>query len=128
MNEHLLHELPATYPQHERRIVAWNRDDESGLFSYCTLCAWDSDNIKDWVLHLEAVTKEHFAGVIERDRLSPQPKDGDLIPTTQYTADGVPGTTVERYGDETGKTLLELDEIDRKDYADTELDPEGNPV
>ncbi len=118
MNEHLLHKLPATYPQHERRILV----GEDWSVSYCTVCAWYirvdtppnfADVLTEWAIHLDAVTKEHFAGVVERDRLSPQPTDGELIATMQYDADGLPTTAVEHHH----HALL-----------DTPLDTEGHPV
>ncbi len=120
MNEHLLYGVRATHPQHERRIVAWVGSDfpENGLFSYCTVCAWDSDEIREWAEHLDMVAAFHDD--IESATGPEQPKDGDLVATMQYDADGVPKTTVEIAGSQ-------LDVQGRK-WPTTELDPQGNPM
>ena len=115
MNEHLFEQIEATVPQHTRRIIV---DEGQSIFvAYCTVCAWYAytgenhtvtDVLVSWVTHLSKVIAYR----------SETPKDGVLITNTQINADGIPITTVERYGDEKH----------RKDYADTELDAKGHPV
>ncbi len=61
MNEHLFAEIPATSPQHTRRIIS----DELRVLAYCTVCSWymhtegDAYKLHDlmagWATHLEKI-------------------------------------------------------------------------
>ncbi len=85
-----------TYPQHTRRIIR-DESDEGRLFTYCTVCAWDSDDLRAWAIHLDFVAAFHDDADTEHETERSQTeiaKDlgliGDQYAATELDAKGHP--------------------------------------